>query len=30
MGITYKVISSDEAFTVLKEHYGCDVKIKES
>lgn len=25
-----KVISSDEAFKVLKEHYGCDVKIKES
>ena len=24
-----KVISSDEAFKVLKEHYGCDVKIKE-
>lgn len=23
-----KVISSDEAFKVLKEHYGCDVKIK--
>jgi len=22
-------ISSDEAFAVLKEHYGCDVKIKE-
>ena len=25
-----KVISSNEAFKVLKEHYGCDVKIKES
>ena len=25
-----KVISSAEAFKVLKEHYGCDVKIKES
>mgnify|MGYP001852663640 CR=1 FL=1 len=24
-----KEISSDEAFRVLKEHYGCDVKIKE-
>ena len=24
-----KVISSDEAFKVLKEHYGCDVKIGE-
>ena len=24
-----KIISSDEAFKVLKEHYGCDVKIKE-
>ena len=24
-----RVISSDEAFKVLKEHYGCDVKIKE-
>lgn len=23
-------ISSDEAFRVLKEHYGCDVKIKEN
>lgn len=25
-----KEISSDEAFRVLKEHYGCDVKIKEN
>ena len=25
-----KEISSDEAFQVLKEHYGCDVKIKEN
>lgn len=25
-----KVISSNEAFKVLKEHYGCDVQIKES
>lgn len=24
-----KEISADEAFAVLKEHYGCDVKIKE-
>lgn len=24
-----KEISSEEAFAVLKEHYGCDVKIKE-
>ena len=24
-----KEISSEEAFSVLKEHYGCDVKIKE-
>lgn len=24
-----KEISSDEAFAVLKEHFGCDVKIKE-
>ena len=24
-----KKISSEEAFAVLKEHYGCDVKIKE-
>lgn len=24
-----KVISSDEAFKILKDHYGCDVKIKE-
>lgn len=24
-----KEISSEEAFKVLKEHYGCDVKIKE-
>lgn len=24
-----KEISSDEAFRILKEHYGCDVKIKE-
>lgn len=24
-----KEISSEEAFVVLKEHYGCDVKIKE-
>lgn len=24
-----KEISSDEAFAVLKEHYGCDVKIRE-
>lgn len=23
-----KIISSDEAFKILKEHYGCDVKIK--
>ena len=22
-------ISSEEAFKILKEHYGCDVKIKE-
>ena len=25
-----KEISSDEAFRVLKEHYGCDVKIREN
>ena len=25
-----KEISSDEAFGVLKEHYGCDVKIREN
>ena len=24
-----KEISSEEAFEVLKQHYGCDVKIKE-
>lgn len=25
-----KEISSDEAFRILKEHYGCDVKIREN